>query len=225
MIERYTLFDIGQLSDRYALPGGLPKGIKPSHNRKPGVLQPIIYEREGQRIAERMLWGFLPDHAKNTNSIFRFKTFGVKSEAIFSKPSTATAIRTQRCLVPVNGFYVWHKTAEDTKAFYVTRRDKQLFSLAGVYSSWKRPDDTIEPTFSIVSCEANDDLHTITNRMPVLIHPDDESTWLSADTYDATPLYDIMRPCPNGVLVATAVNASVVSAKKDTPELIRPLEK
>lgn len=220
MIERYTLFDIGLLRDRYNLTDGLPKGIKPSYNRKPGMLQPVIIEQDGKRIAERMLWGFLPDHAKNTNSIFRFKSYAVKSEVIFTKPSTSTAIRTQRCLVPVNGFYVWHKTADGVVAFHVTRADKQPFSLAGVYSSWKTPDGAVERTFSVVTCEANDDLAEYTARMPVLVHPDDEASWLSADVYDATPLYAIMRPCPNGVLFLTPVDPRIATIKKDVATLI-----
>lgn len=220
MTERYTLYDIALLRDRYTLPDGLPKGIKPSYNRKPGFAQPVILLRDGIRRAERMLWGFLPDHAKNANSIFRFKTYNVRSEVIFNKPSTSDAIRTQRCLVPVNGFYQWRKTDKGPQAHYVTRADGQPFSLAAVYSSWKKPDGEIQNTFSIITCESNNDIATISNRMPVVVHPNDEATWLNPEAYDANTLFDIMRPCPNGVLTITPVTPAIINAKSDTKSLI-----
>lgn len=224
MTERYTLYDIGLLRERYTLPEGLPKGIKPSYSRKPGFAQPVVLLRGGVRKAERMIWGFLPDHAKNTNSIFRFKTYNVRSEIIFTKPSTSDAIRTQRCLVPVNGFYQWKKTEEGMKAHYITRTDGKIFSLAGVYSSWKKPDGEIQNTFSVITCESNDDLSDISNRMPVVVHPDDETTWINPEAYDATTLFDIMRPCPNGVLSATQVSPAVATSKSDTKKLIDKVE-
>lgn len=223
MTERYTLYDIAPLSTRYKLPDGLPKGIKPSYNRRPGVLHPVILIKEGKRIAQRMLWGLQPDHAKDANSIFRFKTYNVKSEVIFTKPSTSNAIRTKRCLVPVDGFYQWRKTANGPEAFYITRADKQPFTLAGIHSSWKTPSGELEGTYSIVTCEANDDLAPISDRMPIVLHPEDEATWLDPETYDTTTLYRLMQSCPNGVLKATPVDAGIVAAKKHTADLIQPL--
>lgn len=220
MIERYTLYDIGLISSRYALPDGLPKGIKPSYNRKPGVMQPVIFHHNGQRVADRMLWGFLPDHAKNTHSIFRFKSYMVRSEVIFTKPSTSDLIRLQRCLIPVNGFYQWAKTEQGPRAQYVTRTDGAVFSLAGVYSSWKKPDGQVQRTFSVITCDANDDLADMSGRMPVVVHPDDEATWLDPDTYDANSLFAIMRPCPNGVLQTTTVDPVIRTTKTDTAQLI-----
>ena len=223
MIERYTLYETGKLRDRFHLSLGLPRGVKPSYNRRPNTLHPVIVSRDQKPTAERMLWGLLPKHAKNTNSIFRFKTYSVKSDAIFAKATTSELIRTQRCLVPVNGFYMTTKTADGAQTYYITRQDKQLFSLAGVYDSWTQPDGVTLPTFSIVTCEANDDLESIDARMPVLVHPDDEAIWTDPTVSDATSLYDIMRPCPNGVLSITLVDSAIATTKKDTPDLIRPV--
>lgn len=223
MTERYTLYDIALLSDRFKLPDGLPKGVKPSYNRRPGTVHPVVLLRDGVRKVELMLWGLLPDHAKDTNSIFRFKTYNVRSELIFDKPSTSTAIRSQRCLIPANGFYDWHKAAGSTSAQYIARADKQVFSLAGVYSSWQAPDGTMQHTYSIITCDSNDDLADITNRMPILVHPEDEATWLDPEVYDANTLYDIMRPCPNGVLQLTAIAPAIATAKADNANLVAPL--
>lgn len=222
MTERYTLYDIATLSDHYKLPDGLPKGVKQSYNRRPGAMHPVALLRDGVRKVELMLWGLLPDHAKDINSIFRFKTYNVRSELIFDKPSTSTAIRSQRCLVPVDGFYEWKKVAGTTQAHYVARADKQTFSLAGIYSSWQTPEGTLQHTFSIITCESNDDLADITDRMPILVHPDDETTWLNPEVYDTNTLYDIMRPCPNGVLRVTPIDPTIATTKTDTATLIQP---
>lgn len=222
MIERYTLYDIALLRDRYTLPQGLPKGIKGSYNISPATNQPVVLLRDGVRVVEPILWGLLPGNARNTNSIFRHKTYNVRSELIFDKVSTSSAIREQRCLIPVNGFYQWQKTVNDKQAYYTTRTDRELFSLAGIYSSWKDVDGTITSTFSIITTESNQDLGVIADRMPVLVHRDDEATWLDPAIYDANTLYDIMRPCPDGVLKLTKVGPKVHSIKASGSSLIAP---
>lgn len=56
MFERYALFEIDKLRDRYELAAGVPKGVKPSYNISPTQTAPVALIRGGQRMMERMKW-------------------------------------------------------------------------------------------------------------------------------------------------------------------------
>ena len=102
MIERLALYDIDKLRDRFTLADGVPKGVKKRYNIVPSQLIPVIVKRDDANVIERMQWGFVPQNAKDTNPIFRYKTHTVKSEDVFKKSMWEKAIRTQRCLIPAN---------------------------------------------------------------------------------------------------------------------------
>ena len=105
MAERYTLLELEKLRDRFALADGVPAGVKISYNISPTQLAPIVLQRDGKRVMQRAMWGFVPAAAKDTRSVFRYKTTLAKCEDVFDKPTWKDAVRTQRCLVPANGYY------------------------------------------------------------------------------------------------------------------------
>lgn len=220
MSERYALFEIENLRDRYNLPSGVPKGVKASYNISPVQLAPVIVSRDGVNVLERMTWGLIPQGAKDTNSVFRYKTFNVKSEGILSKPATRDLVRTQRCLIPVNGFYQWHQTPDGKQAYFVRVKNQPIFSLAGVYSSWTDPRGIVQSTYSIVTTQPNLEIATISRRMPVILHPEDEATWLDPSFESVSTLYGLMGPYTDGQLHIKPVGSAIDSKKVDSPELI-----
>ncbi len=200
MIQSFAITSIGRLTDTYALPNGLPKGVKPSEHTKPAQVLPVIIADGNGRRIEHMKWGFFTVGAKDANSVFRYKTFNVRSEDVFKKPMFEKAIRSQRCIVPVDGFYYTASGKPSTGTHYVTSHDGSLLSLAGVYSSWVDTEGKEWNMFSIVTTTANKDMRTIDNRMPVILPKDKETLWLDSSVSDMTDLYDMMRPYTPGLL-------------------------
>ncbi|MEO7904987.1 MAG: SOS response-associated peptidase [Candidatus Saccharimonadales bacterium] len=223
MSIRYALYDTKDLSNRFTPDAGLPKGIKPHYNINPTDSSPVVLIRDHKPTIELMKWGFIPHRAKDTNGVFRYKTFNAKSESIFDKSTWQSVIRTQRCLVPANGFYEWQTREGKKQPHFIHTADNKLFAFAGIYGSWADPDGREWGTFAIVTVDANDDMSPITDRMPVLVHKDDEATWLDPSVDDATSLYGIMRACPAGVLQHHTVSSDIDSRKIDKPSLIQPL--
>jgi putative SOS response-associated peptidase YedK len=222
MISRYPLYDIADLSSRFNLTEGLPKGVKPHYNNSPTVSAPVIVDREGTRVAKLMKWGLVAKGAKDTNSVFRYKTYNIPSEKIFSRHSWERAVRESRCLVPANGFYELNGSGKK-RAFYVQSSDKSLIGLAGVYSSWQDPEGVTHGTYSIITTEATDDMPDSSARMPIIIKPEDEARWLDPAVTDANSLYDMLRPHSMGQLVVHEVSPAVHSPKPNQPSLIDPL--
>lgn len=220
MASRYTLFKINNFRERFRLEK-TPE-INRSYNISPTQTAPVIVNREGKPTLELMKWGFIPKGAKDTNSVFRYKTFNARSEGIFTKNTYSHTIRHSRCLVPANGFYEWQQTNTGKKPFYIRPTNQELFSFAGIYSSWQDPAGKEWGMYSIVTVESNQDMANIHDRMPVILQPEDEEKWLS-DSDELNMLYDIMRPYPNGKLSIEAVGHDINGTKVNNPRLITPI--
>jgi putative SOS response-associated peptidase YedK len=223
MTGRYALFQTNKLTDRFGLADGLPRGVKPRYNVSPTQTMPVIVMRDGKPQAELMKWGFVPAGAKDMNAVFRYKTFGARTEDVFDKPTWSPVIRTQRCLVPANGFYEWETTSDGKQPYFVHLPDNALFAMAGIYSNWQDPDGTEWGTYAIVTLPASDTVRGLASRMPVILPPGSEASWLDTENTDMNTIYDLMRPYTGAVLV-DKVNQAVNSAKVDKPYLIDAVE-
>lgn len=223
MPDRYTLFEIEKLRDRFHLPQGVPSGVKRSYNISPTQSSPVIVNRAGARELTQMKWGFIRSHAKDANGVFRYKTHIAKSEGIFTKPTWGEAIRHSRCLIPANGFYEWQATSDGKRPFYIRPKDQDVFAFAGICSSWTDPEGVEWGTYSIVTTVPNKEMGTINKRMPVILHSEDEATWLDPAVDDVSTLYKIMRPYDDEMLQIKMVTPDVKSTKINDPRLIVPL--
>ena len=222
MISHYALYTIADLGKRFQLSEGLPKGIKPHYNISPTVSAPIITVNDGSRVVRSMKWGLVAKGAKDTNSVFRYKTYNIPSESVFSRHSWERAIRESRCLIPANGFYELNGSGKK-QAFYVHPEDASLFAFAGVYSSWEDPDGITHGTFSMITINSSDEMPDSSTHMPIIIKPEDEARWLDPTITEANDLYDMLRPYPAGLLSIHEVSAAVHSPKPNKPELIEQL--
>jgi len=222
MISRYSLYTTADLRDRFTLAEGLPKGVKPHYNIHPTLQAPVIVSQDGQAVARQMGWGLTPKGAKDTNSVFRYKTYNVPSEKILAKHSWETAVRRHRCLVPANGFYLLDGQGNEKRARYVQLKDAPIFAFAGIYSTWS-DGETTHATYSVITSEPPHSLRAITDRMPIVLSKGEEGRWLDMAVTDATSLFDMLRPISSEQLLVTDVSADIHSLKIDTPKLIAPL--
>ena len=215
------MFKINDLQSRFHLADPIPAELRRSYNISPTQIAPVITARDGKPTLEFMKWGFIPQGAKDANSVFRYKTFNVRSEGIFTKDSSNKSIRGSRCLVPANGYYEWRTAGAGKTPYYIHAPGQELFAFAGIYSSWTDPAGREWGTYSIITNESNKDVNKIHDRMPIILKPDEEAKWLEP-TETISPLYELMQPSPEGVLVATPVGTDINSTKINNPKLIAP---
>ena len=222
MISRYSLYTPADLRDRFALTSGLPKGVRPRYNIHPTLQAPVVVSQNGQTQVEQMGWGLVPKGAKDTNSVFRYKTYNVPSEKILAKHSWETAVRHHRCLVPANGFYQLVGQGDEKQAYYVQLKDTPLFAFAGIYSTWDEA-GTAHSTYSIITSETPHALRHIGDRLPIILSQNEEARWLDTTVTDASDLFDMLRPVASEQLLITKVGPDIHSLKIDSPRLITPL--
>lgn len=222
MAERYTLFQIEKLTDRFNLKNGVPAGVRRSYNVSPTQLGSVIVNRGGVNVLERMKWGFIPANAKDDNSVFRYKTYLAKSEGIFNKPTWQNAISHTRCLVPANGYYEWQQTQDGKLPFYVRPIDQELFAFAGIYSSWTDPDGKEWGTYAIVTA-LHDRGPKMPMQRPIILSANDEAEWLNTDDMDINGLFSMVRPLAENELRIHRISPDVKNIKANDEKLIKPI--
>lgn len=223
MISRYALYEIAQLSTRFDISEGLPKGVKPHYNISPTIQAPVIVSKDGTAVVKLMKWGLVAKGAKDTNSVFRYKTYNHASESIFAKHSWELAVREKRCLVPADGFYVLNGSGKK-RAFYAKPRDGVTVAFAGIYSSWQDPEGVVHGTYSIITTEATNEMPDAGVRMPVILDREDEARWLDPTITDTGSIHKMLRPNPSGLLEVFEVSPAVHSPKPNTADLMKRIE-
>ena len=225
MTSRYALYETDQLRDRFALDVGLPRGVRPHYNVSPVQEVPVVVLRDGKRVVERMIWGFVPTGAKDTNSVFRYKTFASRSEGILDKPALRTALRSQRCIIPVNGFYEWKTLASGKRPFYIRLKTHELIGLAGVYSEWTDPAGVVHGVCTVITIDSETESDMTPRRLPVIVDVADEADWLNPELSDLSTLFRIMRPYDAEKLEIIPVSDAVNSTKLDASDLIEKFQR
>lgn len=163
-----------------------------------------------------MRWGFVPHWYKSPTD--GPLLINARAETIAEKPAFREAARQRRCLVPVSGFYEWHRTKEARLPWYVSRADGTPLVLAGVWQEWG-PERL--PTLAVVTTHANATMAPIHHRIPVVIEAHDWGLWLGEQGKGAALL---MRPPAEDVLRFHRVSTEVNSNRAEGPELIEPIE-
>lgn len=166
----------------------LPSLFEPKSAIYPGQEFPVIIQKEQNLTAINASWGLIPSWAKD-KAISR-QTFNARAETIDVKPSFRSSFKSKRCLIPATGFYEWSKLENGKKTEVLFQlKSNELFMFAGLWDEWvdMSVNQTIT-TFTMITTEPNEFVAKIHNRMPVILHKDDEMKWL------VKPDKDLLRP-------------------------------
>jgi putative SOS response-associated peptidase YedK len=188
---------------------------KARYNCAPSQNLAVITDKDPMALSF-FRWGLIPFWAKDPG--IGNKLINARAEGILEKPSFRTSFRKRRCLVPADGFFEWEK--KDKTPYRIRLRDQQPFSMAGIWDEWKDPEGQVVHSFSIITTEPNELMAKIHNRMPVILHPGDEQTWLSKAP--ETLLMEFLKPYPAGEMSAYPVSRLVNSPAHDDPSILEP---
>jgi putative SOS response-associated peptidase YedK len=101
---------------------------------------------------------------------------------------------------------------------YIHKRDGSPMALAGIWETWKGPDETIE-SCAIITTAPNALMATLHNRMPVILDPAHFDWWMTGSTEEVGQL---LVPCPPEELGAYPISRRVNNPRNEGPELRRP---
>lgn len=205
---------------RYMIEETMVPFHRPKYNVAPSQLVlSVINDGHSNRLGE-LKWGLVPPWADSPK--IGFQMLNARSETAAGKPAFSAPLRRKRCLIPADGFYEWKATDHGKQPMRIVLKSRALFSMAGLYESWLSPDGSKINSCTILTTTPNELVARIHDRMPVILHPEDEQLWLNRAVTDVSAITPLLRPYPANQLEAYPVSASVGSVRNDEPALIEP---
>jgi putative SOS response-associated peptidase YedK len=222
MCERYVLPD--QLAtEREFMPGQCWWRFNPSFNVAPPQYVPAIRMHSGKTEGVMMRWGLIPAAAEGKESDGDPPWVGIEL-AERGEAYRGPWLNSQRCILPVAGFYVWQMTAEKfRRPFYVRLLDRAVFGLAALWDRSVGDEDDVIESCAIITLPANPLLAGVDNaekRMPAILRRKDYGTWLSGTPVRAR---GVLSAYPAEWMEAHAVSPRVNSVKHNDASLIQPI--
>jgi len=219
MCGRYTLIDTDKLANRFDLEEAA-HGLKPEYNIAPSRAVPVIAIEDGKRKLENMAWGLIPAWAKDPQT--GNKPINARAENAPTSPVFRVPFRRHRCLVPASGFYEWQKLKQEKIPYYIHLKHVSLFAFAGLFDIWKDEAGKEIRSYTIITTEPNNLILPIHDRMPVIVHKEDESTWLDPEVQDPDKLTPLLRPYAASEMEAYTISKAVNKPTFNSPQLLQP---
>jgi putative SOS response-associated peptidase YedK len=215
--------DVSELRIVFRIPPERPSpNFAASWNVAPTDPLPVV--RWDKKAAERSLdvlrWGLVPFWAKDLK--VGFANINAKAEGIETRPAFREAFARRRCLVPVDNFYEWQKTATGKQPYAIALADKGVMALAGLWENWRSPAGEWVRSFAIVTTTANALCAPIHDRMPVILASDAWPLWLGEDPAPLPLLKSLLAPFPAERMTLWAVSPRVGNVKNNDPSLVEP---
>jgi putative SOS response-associated peptidase YedK len=164
-------------------------------------------------------WGLLPHWAKDSK--IAFKLINARAETLTEKPAYRGLLTRHRCLIPADGFYEWTVGSDGKKyPIHFHLPDYELFAFAGLWTA-RTDDETGEITESctIITTQPNDLVAPVHDRMPVILLPDAEATWLDQAISKEHAL-SLLEPYPAELMRALPASTRVNSLRNDDAGLL-----
>ncbi len=194
----------------------------PNYNITPGSRVPVVYVEEQERKIYDFQWGMIPENADNEKA--GLDHLNIPVEAL-GDDRYAKVFRKQRCIVPANGFYKWKFSEKRTTPFYIRLLSNEVMGLAALYAIWEASSGRSVYSFALLTTEANALVQPVDTRMPVILDPEDYSTWLGEDEAPITPDSDLLKPYDLTQMAVNRVTEEVNDPDNNNPELIQPIPK
>jgi len=193
----------------------------PRHNIAPTEPVPVVILEHGGRHFRLMRWGLVPAWVKDPRTFSLL--INARSETVQEKPAFKHAIKRRRCLIPADGYYEWQAAGGRKRPYFIYRRDRRMFGLAGLAETWVGPNGEEVDTVAIVTAPASPDLAVLHHRVPVTIAPQDFERWLDGLNHDAESVMAILAGPEEGEFAWHEISTRVNAAANDDAQLILPI--
>jgi len=197
---------------------GIEFGVR--YNLAPTQDVVVIRTLNDGRHAQLFRWGLVPSWAESLQ--YGARMINARAETIFQKGSFSGPILRQRCVIPSTGFYEWTTTPEGKIPTLIRPAEAEVFSMAGIWSTWADDAGTLTWTCSILTTGANAILTPIHNRMPVLLDANGIDTWLDPKVHERDTIEPLLVAAPDASVTLCTVGTRVNSVKNDGPECWSP---
>jgi putative SOS response-associated peptidase YedK len=219
MCGRFTLTTKPKIIQQMFNLEKMPDDLQPRYNIAP-TQNVAVFTGQEPRSLQMFRWGLVPFWAKDIN--IGNKLINARSETLADKPSFRQAFKQRRCLVLADGFFEW-KHAVGKQPYYFQLQDKRPFTFAGLWEEWHETSGTNSVrTCTIITCDPNNVVAPVHNRMPVILDIQAGQHWLDP-VFPVEALQELLKPFPDDQLLAYPISKLVNSPTNDTIEVLEPL--
>ncbi|WP_462265164.1 SOS response-associated peptidase [Mucilaginibacter sp.] len=194
--------------------------FRPGYNIAPTREAPVIIAEEPDRI-QAFHFGLVPFWAEDTR--IGSKLLNARSETLLELKTFKPLMKHhKRCLVIADGFYEWKATTTGKQPYRFTLTNGEPFTFAGLWSQWKNPQtQQYYNSFTIITGKPNQQVASLHDRMPIMLHPEDRKLWL-ADDVPLSELMQLCKPFPDEEMKMYPVSKDVNKVSNDHAGLILP---
>lgn len=178
MYDRYTLT---LKNDELALTLGVEVSdqYEPQYNAAPTKNLPIVTSEQNQKLSF-FTWGLMSNWSNNKT--MSPKLFNLPSQSIQTKATYRRKLKTHRCIIPMDGFYVWKNVAKKKQVpYYFYYPDRRVFSVAGL---WEENEESGTSSFIMITKPANASLTDFYDHMPAILDASTSRKWLEVEDLD-----------------------------------------
>lgn len=197
--------------------------VYPRFNIHPTDQIPVICNGEEGREAVMAVWWLIPPWADKPNP--KFPMFNARGESLLDRKAFAEPVQSKRCLIPMTGWFEWHREGSKSQPYYFTLKSEEQFAVAGLWQVSRKAETPIT-SCTMVTTEGNPLIaeYHAKNRMPAVLSREDWDAWLDTDSVDAELALQRIRSWPEEDITAYAVDGRELAKKMgESPACIAPL--
>ena len=198
----------------------------PRYNVAPTDNVPAVFHSHPMnRQLCNMRWGL--DSKSLNKSLKQKPLINIRAEGIGRFSQFKNPYQGGRCLIPANGYYEWKKVSNGRQPYLFLPKDRSLFAFAGI---WQELGDNNNPSasnalsFAILTTNPSNIVAPLHNRMPVILHPDDWSSWLGDVEENSYNLKLLLKPGGDENFECFPVSRRVNSVVNDDSSCIDPVD-
>lgn len=200
----------------------------------PGWAHPFTVIVSGSDQLQVMNWGLIPWYAtpeQREQYIRQSRYRNARADRLFTSPMWKRIIR-NRCVIPVTGFFEPHENSDKSKQpYYIERKDKEMFSIAGLYDEWQNLQTGEKSlSFVLITVVATPKLGKIhnggdhPNRMPLILTDEQVKRWLDPALEEQADIEKfLVTPDIDQEITAWPVRNKFDRSNPYDPSLIEPV--
>lgn len=194
----------------------------PNFNIAPTHYTPVKIVEDVQHL-QLFKWGLIPSWAKEKS--IGSKMINARVETIDEKPAFKRLLKSQRCVIAIDGFYEWKREGSTKIPHRIITLDQSIFGVAGVWDSWRDPSTgEIVHSYTVITLPANRMMSPIHDRMPAILTPQNEALWLETEIATKDAL-NLLSPYPDDCMEAYPVSDRVNNVRANDASLIERVER
>lgn len=206
----------GRIAQFNAPVADIPQGWQPNWNLSPGNRVLILRKLDNQLDCAEVLWNLTPGWLRDLSRA----PFSAQAEFLHDKPMFREPLVQRRCLIPVDGFYMWKPQGQRKQPWYL-RHEQGGLALAGLWERYALDDGSYWDSCVLITAPAKGLAARLGERMPVTLNRAEQAIWLAAATAPSA-LQPLLLNADSQVRLMYPVNPAVSSPATQGPQCCNP---